>query len=159
MTKHVNSRSGANAVYLRRPSASDFDELMRLYSSSKTHLRGLSNPPADRQAFDRWLVSIEPDTTESFLICVKDDDAIAGTIALSQIFRRGFQNAYLGYLLGAAFVGKGYMTEAVGKILRFAFVDLKLHRIEANVQPENLPSIGVFATERVYERGILTQIS
>ncbi len=49
----------------------------------------------------------------------------------------------MGYLLGAAFVGHGYMTEAVGKMLRFAFVDLKLHRIEANVQPDNLPSIGV----------------
>jgi ribosomal-protein-alanine N-acetyltransferase len=35
------------------------------------------------------------------------------------------------------------MTEAVELILRFAFRDLKLHRIEANVQPENLPSIAV----------------
>ena len=68
---------------------------------------------------------------------------IVGVINLSQIFRRGFQNAYLGYYLGVKYTGMGFMTEAVRLILRFAFRDLKLHRIEANVQPENVPSIKV----------------
>jgi ribosomal-protein-alanine N-acetyltransferase len=35
------------------------------------------------------------------------------------------------------------MTEAVNLALRHAFKNLKLHRIEANVQPENFPSIAV----------------
>ena len=35
------------------------------------------------------------------------------------------------------------MTEAVRLVLRYAFIDLELHRIEANVQPENKPSIAV----------------
>lgn len=126
---------------------------MRLYSSSKKHLRGLANPPVDHQGFTRWLATNDLDTNESFLICVKNDDAIAGTIGLSQIFRKGFQNAYLGYLLGAGFVGKGYMTEAVSKMLRFAFVDLRLHRIEANVQPDNLPSIGVLVRNGFTKEG------
>jgi ribosomal-protein-alanine N-acetyltransferase len=64
-------------------------------------------------------------------------------INLSQIFRGGFQNAYLGYGLGVNFTGRGFMTEAIALVLRFAFKDLKLHRIEANVQPENLSSIAV----------------
>jgi ribosomal-protein-alanine N-acetyltransferase len=62
---------------------------------------------------------------------------------LSQIFRQSFQNAYLGYQLFAGFTGNGYMTEAVSLVLKFSFDDLGLHRIEANVQPHNLPSIAV----------------
>ena len=81
--------------------------------------------------------------TEFFLIVRRTDGAIVGTIGLSQIFRRKFQNAYLGYMLGAGYTGNGYMTEAVRLILRFAFRDLKLHRIEANVQPGNAPSLAV----------------
>jgi ribosomal-protein-alanine N-acetyltransferase len=62
---------------------------------------------------------------------------------LSQIFRKSFQNAYLGYMLGERFTRFGYMTEAVGLTLDYAFKDLDLHRVEANVQPSNLPSIRV----------------
>jgi ribosomal-protein-alanine N-acetyltransferase len=35
------------------------------------------------------------------------------------------------------------MIQAVSLILKFAFEDLKIHRVEANVQPNNLPSIAV----------------
>jgi ribosomal-protein-alanine N-acetyltransferase len=64
-------------------------------------------------------------------------------INLSQIFYGPFCNAYLGYGLGVGFTGQGLMTKAVGLILKYAFVDLKLHRVEANVQPDNLASIAV----------------
>ena len=46
-------------------------------------------------------------------------------------------------ILGEKFTGKGFMTEAISLILKFAFEDLKLHRIEANIQPHNLASIAV----------------
>lgn len=35
------------------------------------------------------------------------------------------------------------MTEAIGLVVRYAFKDLKLHRVEANIQPDNTPSINV----------------
>ena len=35
------------------------------------------------------------------------------------------------------------MTEALQLTLRHAFVKLKLHRLEANIQPENTPSIAL----------------
>ncbi len=77
------------------------------------------------------------------MICRNTDGAIVGVINLSQIFRGVFQNAYLGYYLGGKFTGFGFMSEAVELILRLAFKELKLHRIEANVQPHNLASIAV----------------
>ena len=61
----------------------------------------------------------------------------------SQIFRKGFQNAYLGYYGMVAFAGRGLMTEAVRLATRYAFDELGLHRLEANVQPANTASIAL----------------
>lgn len=72
-----------------------------------------------------------------------EDRFIVGSINLSQIVRGGFQNAYLGYYMGEKYAGLGYMTEAVQLIVRHAFRQLKLHRLEANIQPGNLASIAV----------------
>ena len=47
----------------------------------------------------------------------------------------------IGYALSPEFWGKGYMTEALNKMIDFAFNDLKLHSIEANVNPNNNSSI------------------
>ena len=51
--------------------------------------------------------------------------------------------AYLGYSGFAAHAGRGYMTEAVGLVLREAFLTLRLHRVEANIQPDNAASIAL----------------
>lgn len=110
--------------------------------SEKFH-RGLIKMSRTRDDFEAFLERNEKPENECFLIVRERDDAIAGMINLSQIFYGPFCNAYLGYGLGVDFTGDGLMTEAVALVLRFAFKDLKLHRIEANVQPENQPSIAV----------------
>lgn len=130
-------------VYLREPTPEDFDELHALYKSSRRLHRGLVSPRFSPEDFAELLKRNAGDDYESFLICLGETNRIAGTITLSQIFRKAFQNAYLGYLLGAKFTGKGYMTEAVQLILKHAFINLNLHRVEANVQPHNQPSINV----------------
>ena len=66
-----------------------------------------------------------------------------GSISLSQIFHGLFRSAYLGYQIGADFAQQGYMTEAIALMLRYAFADLKLHRLEANIQPGNVASIAL----------------
>lgn len=143
MTKKPKTASISQRVYLRELRESDFDELALRFAASRNHLRGFAATNFDRQTFQEILASSKLETNEAFLICTTDDDTIAGQIALSQIFRKSFQNAYLGYQLFTGFTGKGFMTEAVGLVLKKAFIDLELHRIEANVQPENKPSIAV----------------
>jgi len=130
-------------VYLREPTAEDFDELDALYKSSRRLHRGLVSPNFSRDDFYNLLIRNKGEDYESLLICVRETGTIAGTITLSQIFRKAFCNAYLGYLLGEKFTGEGYMTEAVELILKQAFLNLKLHRVEANVQPHNASSIKV----------------
>jgi len=127
--------------------------LAELYNASREHLRGFASTLFDETAFGRTLAEAENDTYEYFLICRNADTAIAGTINLSQIFRKSFQNAYLGYMLGANFTGFGYMSEAVALTLDFAFGQLKLHRVEANVQPVNLPSIRVLQRNNFTKEG------
>src|SRR6185295_2999839 len=48
---------------------------------------------------------------------------------------------YLGYYIGAAFAGQGYMTEGLQLMLRNAFGGLGLRRVEANIQPGNRASL------------------
>jgi ribosomal-protein-alanine N-acetyltransferase len=127
--------------------------LARLYRASRKHLRGLASTNYDRAKFDQMLGDAASNSNEYFLICRNEDDAIIGQINLSQIFRKGFQNAYLGYQLFAGFTGNGYMTEAVAQMLSFAFRDLALHRVEANVQPTNLPSIKVLVRNGFTKEG------
>ena len=64
---------------------------------------------------------------------------------LSEIVHGVFCSAYLGYYAFAGAAGKGAMGEGLRLVLDTAFRDLKLHRVEANVQPGNTRSIDFLA--------------
>ena len=69
-----------------------------------------------------------------------------GQIHFSQIARRAFQNAMLGYALDAECEGRGLMREALGAALADAFSPrILLHRVQANVRPENIRSLALLA--------------
>jgi len=80
---------------------------------------------------------------EAFLVCRTGDDHIVGFFNVSQIARGGLQSAYLGYAAGERYAGQGYMREGLELVLRAAFLELRLHRLEANIQPENEASIAL----------------
>src|SRR5207249_520269 len=71
----------------------------------------------------------------------REDGEVVGWANISEIVRGGFQSAFLGYSGIGGFEGRGYMTEMLQLVLRDAFTRLKLHRLEANIQPGNGPSI------------------
>ncbi len=139
MTKILKGKK----VSLRTPTLEDFAEFSEAAKASSKFHRGLVSPPLERKSFEEYLQRNEQPENECFLICRVSDGAIAGAVNLSQIFRKSFQNAYLGYYLFEKFTGNGFMIEAVELTLKHSFKNLKLHRVEANVQPENAPSINV----------------
>lgn len=77
------------------------------------------------------------------IFLTQDRAKLIGHVNLIHIVRGNFLAAVLGYDLSAAAQGCGYMTEAAGAAVRFAFDDLRLHRIMANYQPENVRSAAV----------------
>jgi [ribosomal protein S5]-alanine N-acetyltransferase len=81
------------------------------------------------------------------------DGELVGRIALSQIFRGIFQNAYLGYSVAENWNGRGLATEAVRVVMDFAFGDLGLHRVQAAVMPRNAGSIRVLEKNGFREEG------
>jgi [ribosomal protein S5]-alanine N-acetyltransferase len=81
------------------------------------------------------------------------DSELVGRIALSQIFRGIFQNAYLGYSIAERWNGQGLATEAVAVAMDFAFDDLGLHRVQAAVMPRNTASIRVLEKNGFREEG------
>lgn len=108
---------------------------------SRDHLRPWYYGAETANAFDDLIRRSRRDDFQLLLACLKDGGAIAGSFSLSQIFRGGFQNAFLGFAAGAPYAGQGYMREGIELTLRHVFATLQLHRVEANVQPANERSL------------------
>ena len=128
-------------VLLRPPHATDGPELTRANRASARLHRGLVRPPRSGPEFARYLARARQPNAVCLLVCRRGDGAIAGAINISEIVRGVFQSAYLGYYAVARFAGQGFMTEALQLALGHAFGRLGLHRVEANIQPGNTPSI------------------
>jgi ribosomal-protein-alanine N-acetyltransferase len=77
---------------------------------------------------------------------ILDEGRIVGRVTLSNIVRGAFQSCNIGYWVGSAENGRGLATNAVGEVMRVAFRELGLHRIEAGTLPANI------ASQRVLER-------
>jgi ribosomal-protein-alanine N-acetyltransferase len=142
------SEPGAEAhregrVYLRAPERSDRAEFISLMRASRAFHRPWATAPTDDEAFDAYLIDSRRPDFEAMLVCRRDDRAILGFFNLSHITRGSLQSAYLGYAVGSTFAGQGYMREGIELVLREAFVTLRLHRIEANIQPGNHASIAL----------------
>jgi [ribosomal protein S5]-alanine N-acetyltransferase len=124
-------------VRLRPPSRDDADEFLSLVRASRALHHPWVSPPGDETAFAGYVDRNVGDDVRGFLACRREDGAMVGVVNLSQIFRGSFNNAYVGFYGFAPFVRKGYMTEAVDLALRHAFRSMRLHRVEANLQPAN----------------------
>ena len=94
-------------------------------------------PPTTDAEYDRLLERQATDEFEGFLFLRRADDEFVGMCNLSQIIRGNFNNAFIGFGAVAGFARQGYMREGIGLVLDRAFGSLRLHRIEANVQPTN----------------------
>jgi ribosomal-protein-alanine N-acetyltransferase len=79
---------------------------------------------------------------------------LAGEITLSSVQRGPFQNAFIGYWVDQDQAGMGLAPEAVVMVLRFAFEELGLHRVEIAIVPRNRASRRVVEKVGVREEGV-----
>jgi ribosomal-protein-alanine N-acetyltransferase len=130
-------------VHLAFPRRADERVLVALNRRSRAFHHPWITPPQTPAQFRRYLARSRTPAFVGLLIRRNIDDAVVGSVELSQIARGAFQSAYLGYHIGAAFARQGYMREALRLVLHYAFRQLHLHRLEANIQPGNVASRGL----------------
>jgi [ribosomal protein S5]-alanine N-acetyltransferase len=133
----------SSRVMLRTPARSDEDEFIARMRDSRRLHRPWLYPPLTGESYRAYLERIADDRHEGFLACRREDSAIVGWLNISEIVRGAFQSAYLGYGAVASFAGRGYMSEALSLLVRHAFTTMRLHRLEANIQPGNHASIAL----------------
>lgn len=130
-------------VFVRKPTEEDCQELLSLHQRSKEYHFPWAFPPPTEEECKNYISRCQNDDFEGLLICHSTHKKIVGVANLSQIFYRSFQNAYLGYYVDLDFAGQGLMSEGIRLVISHAFYTLDLHRVEANIQPENIASINL----------------
>jgi ribosomal-protein-alanine N-acetyltransferase len=128
-------------VELRRLAYEDREELTRLARASEDLYHPWIHAPTTYKEFDSYLARFNRETAEGFLISIRNTGTLAGFINISEIIRGPYERGTLGYGAFAPSAGKGYMTEGFRLLFRFAFEDLRLHRLEADIQPGNAASL------------------
>lgn len=127
----------APSSYLRRPDASDAKEFVARAVESHGHLRPWVHAAEDIAGFKAWIARNDRPDTSQYLVCRRSDDAIVGFVNINTIVLGALQSASLGWASFRPHVGAGHLTEGVQMTIRVAFTTLRLHRLEANIQPAN----------------------
>ncbi len=78
----------------------------------------------------------------------------AGEVNLNSVQRGPFQSAYVGYWIDQKHAGKSYTPEAVVVVMRYAFEELDLHRVQISIVPRNAPSRRVVEKLGVRSEGV-----
>ncbi len=129
-------------VFVREPSPDDENNFLAAMHRSQTlHAPWVKSPQTPKDYRD-YLLRRQQDNQKCYLV-IDQDENITGIFNLSEIVRGYFQNTYIGFYAVADYAGKGYMSAGLKLILQDVFDGLKLHRLEANIQPENSSSINL----------------
>jgi len=135
-------------VALRPLAADDFDAWSAVRTRSRDWLEpweplledGAPDPSVDRAAFrarcGSWERQRQFDAAYGFGVFLGDGELV-GEVSLGNVQRGPFQSAYVGYWIDRDHAGRELVPEAVAVVLRFAFDDLGLHRVEAAIVPRN----------------------
>jgi ribosomal-protein-alanine N-acetyltransferase len=136
-------RSDRARVVVERVRLADAAELIAANRENADYHAPWESAFTDQEGFDRWFAR---STTAANVLLIARERAtndIVGVINLNDIVLGAFRSAYVGYWGYARTGGRGLMTEALRAAVRFAFTELGLHRVEANIQPGNARSIAL----------------
>lgn len=148
-------------TFLRPPGERDWLAYAELRAASRNFLEPWeptwSSDALTRDAFSRRLERYASDWRDdagySMFVFERDSEALLGGITLSNVRRGVAQAGTLGYWIGEAYSGQGYMREGLRLLLGFCFSDLALHRVEAACLPNNDASRGLLLAAGFSENG------
>ena len=130
-------------LHLRPLVPTDVDALFAIFSDAAV-MSYWSTPPWTDRAQAVELIATEAAAMAAgqhlrLALARRDDGALVGTCSLFA-FHAASRRAEIGYALARAAWGAGLMAEALDALVACAFVDLKLHRLEADIDPRNTAS-------------------
>jgi ribosomal-protein-alanine N-acetyltransferase len=130
-------------VTIRPPTLRDWPAFQAAVQRSRPLHYSWVAPPNTRKKFEAYVERMASDSHRGFLVVLRGPGDLVGAIHLNNIVRGALQGAFLGYYAFSPHAGKGLMREGMLLVLTHAFQKLKLHRLEANIQPANRASIAL----------------
>jgi ribosomal-protein-alanine N-acetyltransferase len=162
MTELTDKKLQSENIYIRLLGPADAEDMLQLQIQNRDFFQQFAMErdekfytlEGQRDRLERLVTYAMDDTDYYFGIFTNADNHLIGSINLFSLIRGSIQSAFVGYFLDEKQNGKGYTTEAVKLIVKFAFDELKLHRVEAGVMPHNLGSIRVLEKAGFEKEGL-----
>ena len=131
------------AVSLSAPSPADAEEFIAAARASVSLQHPWVSAPDTAERFRAFLNRAGREDQGSYLIRHAQCGGLVGYVNINNIVRGALESGYLGYAAFASHAGRGLMTAGLRAVVSDAFASLGLHRLEANIQPDNLRSLGL----------------
>jgi ribosomal-protein-alanine N-acetyltransferase len=121
---------------LEQPSLARRDEFVIAVTRSRKLHRHWARPPQTAAEFKASLKRLQSGSHLGYWVCTEDGE-LAGVININEIVRGVFRSGYLGYYAFVPHNECGYMKRGLRAVLAEAFHGQRLHRLEADIQPDN----------------------
>ena len=147
-------------VNLKILTTEDAKDMLDYYNRNKEHLKKYE------PTRDEWFYSIEAqrqvllENYKQFLngvgVCfgIYKDEKLIGKIQMSSVVLGVFKSGIVGYSIDSEQQGKGYMKETLKLLMKYAFNEMGIHRIEASTLVDNFKSQGVLKSCNFTELGL-----
>lgn len=123
--------------------AADEQEFLAAVRASRALHRPWIDLADTHERFRAVLDRLARDDQEAYLVRHVACGGLVGYVSVGNIVRGALQSAYLGYGAFSGHEGRGLMTQGLRSVVDLAFGELGLHRVEANIQPDNVRSLAL----------------
>lgn len=130
-------------IVLTHPSPADADEFIAAAIDSKSLHGSWLSAPDTAERFTAFLNRAAREDQASYLIRHAACGGLVGYVNINNIDRAALRSGYLGYGAFRSHTGRGLMTAGLAAVVSDAFTSLGLHRLEANIQPDNSASLNL----------------
>ena len=128
---------------IRPPSPADEGEFLTAVRRSRKLHKSWVAPPGTPAAFRAYLGRMTQPQNHGFVVVRRDTGDLVGVINLTNVILGPLRSGFIGFYAFSGHQGQGLMHEGLELVVRHAFRELKLHRVEANIQPGNARSIAL----------------
>lgn len=131
-------------LVLRQPQLSDSAQVFKM-RSDETAMKFIGKPVQKEESeavvlLEQFAAGLQEKKGITWAIALKEDPAmLIGTIGFWRIIPEHYR-AEIGYMLMPEHFNKGYISEAIKRSLEYGFNEMKLHSVEAHIDPENIGS-------------------